>query len=186
MGSAKPPEDVKLFIGLISGQPSLFKQASLELMRMFGPVETATLHYPWNHTNYYEKEMGRDLFRQFLFFQNLISPDRMAEIKGRTNLLEQQWVLQADSALPAGKKAARRQINLDPGYLAPSKVVLATTKDFAHRIYLSKGIYAEVALVYRGKSFVALPYTYPDFRTPEYIELFNIARSSWIKSMAFK
>jgi hypothetical protein len=178
MGTAKPPEAVKLFVGLISSQPSLFEEAAKALSGFFGPIETKSPLYPWNHTDYYREELGRDLMRQFLFFQEPITPERLSEIKEKTNAMEQCWVRRMGTDL-------KRQINLDPGYIAPSKVVLATTKDFAHRIYLSRGIYAEVTLIYRGNSFQPLPYTYPDFRTEEYIKLFNMVRASWMHSPAF-
>jgi hypothetical protein len=72
----------------------------------------------------------------------------------------------------------RRRINLDPGYLTEAKVVLATTKDYAHRIYLGSGIFAEVALRYKeaAKSFVPLEYTYRDYEAAETIRLMNDAR----------
>lgn len=177
MGTANLPQVVKLFVGLISGRPFLFEEAAKALLDLFGPIEIFSPFYPWNHTDYYQDELGGDLKRQFLFFQRSISPDLLSEIKEKTNELEQRWAMVTASGL-------LRPINLDPGYLTQSKVVLATTKDFAHRVYLSKGIYAEVTLIYRGRSFEPLSHTYPDFRTKEYIELFNAVRESFMKSLA--
>jgi hypothetical protein len=169
MGLLTPATPVILFIGMISGRPALFNEVRQPLIERFGPVESESPVYPWTHTTYYEKEMGPDLKRQFLFFKLPVPPDALPEIKRFTNELEQQWVrITSDGNF--------RLINLDPGYLAPSKIVLATTKDYSHRIYLRDGIYAEVTLVYQGKSFVPLSHTYPDFRSEEYIELFNEAR----------
>ena len=177
MGTATPPQAVKLFVGLISGRSLLFEEAAEALADLFGPIEIVSPFYPWNHTDYYQDELGKDLKRQFLFFKESISPDGLSEIKEKTNELEQRWATATASGL-------LRPINLDPGYLTPSKVVLATTKDFAHRVYLKKGIYAEVTLIYRGRSFEPLSHTYPDFRTQEYIELFNRVRASFMKSLA--
>jgi hypothetical protein len=174
MGTTKTPRPVKLFVGLISGKSLLFEKAAEHLVGLFGPLQTSSSLYRWTHTDHYQKELGADLKRQFLFFKERISPERLADIKEQTNGLEKQWAVSKPSG-PA------RQINLDPGYITPAKVVMATTKDFAHRIYLSKGIYAEVTLIYRGRSFEPLPYTYPDFRTKEYLELFNGVRSSDMK-----
>jgi hypothetical protein len=169
MGLLTPATPVKLFVGMISVRPALFHEIRLPLIERFGPVESESPVYPWTHTTYYEKEMGPDLKRQFLFFKQPVPPDALSEIKRFTNELEQQWVRTTSDG-------NRRRINLDPGYLAPSKIVLATTKDYSHRIYLRDGIYAEVTLMYKGKSFHALPHTYPDFRSEEYIALFNQAR----------
>jgi hypothetical protein len=169
MGLINPTPPVKLFVGMITGRPTLFDEVRRMLITQFGPVDLESPVYPWTHTTYYEKELGPDLKRQFLFFKQPVSPDALPEIKRFTNDLEQQWVR-------ATAEGNLRQINLDPGYLAPSKIVLATTKDYAHRIYLRDGIYAEVTLVYQGKSFIPLPHTYPDFRSEEYIALFNEAR----------
>ena len=169
MGLINPTSPVKLFIRMITGRPTLFDEVRRMLIAQFGPVDLESPVYPWTHTTYYEKELGPDLKRQFLFFKQPVSPDALHEIKRFTNDLEQRWVR-------ATAEGNLRRINLDPGYLAPSKIVLATTKDYAHRIYLRDGIYAEVTLVYQGKSFVPLPHTYPDFRSEEYIALFNEAR----------
>ena len=168
MGILKPAAPVKLLVGMITGRPALFEEVRPFLTARFGPVDIESPVYAWNHTAYYEKELGKDLQRQFIVFKQPIFPDALPEIKRFTNELEQRWVRAADGNL--------RWINLDPGYLAPSKIVLATTKDYSHRICLRDGIYAEVALLYRGKTFTPLPHTYPDFRSEAYIAFFNEAR----------
>ncbi|MBI3811950.1 MAG: DUF4416 family protein [Nitrospirae bacterium] len=169
MGHITPATPVKLFIGMISNRTTLFEEVRQPIVSRFGPIDLESPVYPWTHTTYYEKELGPDLKRQFLFFKEPISPDTLHEIKQFTNELEQQRTRKT-------AEGSLRRINLDPGYIAPSKIVLATTKDYSHRIYLRDGIYAEVTLVYQGKSFVPLPNTYPDFRSEEYIALFNEAR----------
>lgn len=169
MGILNPSAPVKLFVGMISNRTTLFEEVRQPLVTRFGPVDLKSPVYPWIHTTYYEKELGSDLKRQFLFFKQPIPPDTLHEIKRFTNELEHHWIR-------ATAEGNCRRINLDPGYLAPSKIVLATTKDYSHRIYLRDGIYAEVTLVYQGKSFAPLPHTYPDFRSEEYIALFNEAR----------
>jgi len=169
MGVLKSAAPVKLLVGMIAGQPGLFEEVRPFLTARFGPIDLESPVYAWNHTTYYEKELGADLKRRFFFFEHLISPDSLPEIKRFSNALEQRW-------LRTTAEGDLRQINLDPGYLAPSKIVLATTKDYSHRIYLRDGIFAEVTLVYQGKSFIPLPHTYPDFRSDEYISFFNEAR----------
>jgi len=169
MGVLKPVAPVKLLVGMITGRTDLFEEVRPFLTARFGPIDLESPVYDWNHTTYYEKELGSDLKRRFVFFEQPISPDSLPEIKRFTIALEQRWFrMTSDGNF--------RRINLDPGYLAPSKIVLATTKDYSHRIYLRDGIFAEVTLVYQGKSFIPLPHTYPDFRSDEYISLFNDAR----------
>jgi len=175
MGRLTPATPVKLFVGMITGQPNLFDEVRRPLIERFGPVDSESPVYPWNHTTYYEKELGPDLKRRFLFFKPPVPPETLPDIKHFTNEVEHQWVRTTDGG-------DLRRINLDPGYIAPSKVVLATTKDYSHRIYLRDGIYAEVTLMYQGKSFAPLPHTYPDFRSEDYIALFNQARKSLLKS----
>ncbi|HOK40243.1 MAG TPA: DUF4416 family protein, partial [bacterium] len=60
-----------------------------------------------------------------------------------------------------------RQVNIDPGYINLAKLVLVSTKDYSHRIYLSNGIYAEATLFFRHNQFETFPYTYPDYATDE-------------------
>jgi hypothetical protein len=122
--------------------------------------------WPWEHTKYYQKEMGAGLKRQFIFFQNQIQPEDIVKIKLNTIQLEKQHL----------NDSGGRRINLDPGYLDTAKIVLVTTKDFSHRIYLGNGIYGEVTLIFSGRDYQVLPCTFPDFRTVEYLDVFKKAR----------
>jgi hypothetical protein len=116
-------------------------------------------------TTYYEREMGRGLTRAYLGFDSLRSMSDLAAVKHTTNQLETQWAV-----------GERRQVNLDPGYLDHAKVVLATTKDYSHRLYLGGGMYAEVTLQYRNKSYQPWDWTYPDYRQPAALDFFNQLR----------
>ena len=169
MGVVTPVAPAKLFVGMITGRPTLFEEVRPPLIARFGPIDLESPIYPWSHSTYYRDELGPDLKRQFIFFKQPIPPDSLPEIKRFTNELERRFA----QTMPKGNL---RRINLDPGYLAPSKIVLATTKDYSHRICLRDGIYAEVTLMYQGKSYIPLPHTYPDFRSEDYITLFNQAR----------
>lgn len=184
---------------MLSNKTGLFKMAGTRLEKKFGPVELKSPILPFNYTDYYETEMGKDIKRQFISFQKLIDPGVLADIKLYTNKLEkkfQKWHSpQANSRLrstgnvyncgtpksPLG--ATERPINLDPGYLASSKLVLASTKDYYHRIYLKKGIYAEVTLRYVKGSFEALPWTYPDYCSKEYMDFFTEIRTLYMKKL---
>jgi len=160
------PKPVKLFIGMLSSETPLCDELKERLSEIFGPVDLESPLWQWSHTDYYAEEMGENLKRKFVFFQRLINPESIAEIKLRTNELERQYL----------RENKGRRINLDPGYLSLANVVLVSTKDFSHRIYLGNGIYGEVTLIYSGKTYQPLPYTYLDFRTEEYIQLFREAR----------
>jgi len=170
------PRRVKLFVGMLSSDIALFDEIKKLLKEIFGSVDLESPVWQWNHTDYYSEEMGTGLKRQFVFFQKLIEPESIAEIKLKTIELEKKYL---------NKKGGRR-INLDPGYLDTAKVVLASTKDYSHRIYLGSGIYGEVTLTYSGSTYQILPYTYPDFRTPEYHDVFKKARRLYRKETGQK
>jgi hypothetical protein len=166
MGKVSYIIPVKLLIGMLSQDIAVLEHAAAELQKYFGPRDLISPVWQWNHTRYYEKEMGKDLKRQFIFFAKLFNPGEIADIKLRTNELEQQFC----------NDLGGRSVNLDPGYLDAAKLVLASTKDFSHRIYIGKGIYGEVTLSYTGGHYTPLPHTFPDYRTEEYRGLFDKAR----------
>ena len=173
MGVAKKHPPVKLVVGMISGRKPLFDAAQRELVAQFGPVDYESALMPWECTDYYSRELGENLLRKFVAFERLIEPERLAEIKLFTNQLEAKF-----------SEGGARRINLDPGYLDSAKLVLATTKDRDHRIYIGQGIFAEVTLHFQGKSFRAWEWTYPDYATPEYIAFFNQIRALYREQMS--
>lgn len=169
MSTIHPPIPVKLFIGMLSKDPGLFDAAAEPLLAEYGPVDLRSEPVTWDHTDYYRAEMGSDLLRCFLFFERLADPAKLAGMKQCTNRIEERF------SRVSGNLRNRR-INLDPGYITEAKVVLASTKDFAHRVYLCDGIYAEVTLQFHGTSYHPVETTYPDFRTTRVRELFTKAR----------
>jgi len=142
------------------------------LANRFGAIDYQSEVLPFDHTTFYAREFGEGLVRQIVAFAELIPPDRLAEIKRVTNELEMTWA--ADG---------RRRVNLDPGYVSLSKMVLATTKNYSHRIYLGQGIYAEVTLHYKGGSFQPWEWTYPDYASPPYLEVFNKIRGIYVAQL---
>lgn len=151
------PAPAKLFVGLLTAEPALFAAAESALEPDYGPVDFRSEVFRWDMSRYYEREMGAGLLRRFLSCERLVSPAALAAIKCHTNRLEQSFT--------RPPKGARR-LNLDPGYLDATRIVLASTKDQAHRIYLAHGIYAEVALRYHHGAFQPFDYTYPDYCWP--------------------
>jgi Domain of unknown function (DUF4416) len=172
MGKIRNPIPVKLFIGMLSPEPALFDACSELVRGKYGPIDAESAVLPWGDTEYYRDEMGQGIARKFIFFGDLKDAACLSEVKVFTNKIEQ------DLSERIGERA-RRRINLDPGYVTEAKVVLATTKDFSHRIYIGEGIYAEVTLRYANaeRSFTPLAHTYPDYRTEAYCSLFNAARA---------
>jgi len=168
MGKITPHNPVKLVVGFIFKDLQAFNQAKLLLVRRFGKIDFVSPELPFNRTDYYREEFGDGLSRIFLSFRKLIRLEQIAGIKILTNNIERKLSSQN-----------KRRVNIDPGYLDLAKLVLASTKDYVHRIYLDKGIYAETTLFYQGKSFQSWQWTYPDFRTSEYIDIFNQIREMY-------
>jgi len=166
MGTPKKPEPVRLFVGMLSGDPKLFSAAVSSLTSKFGPVLVESETIPFEFTEYYTPEMGNNLWRKFVAFKRMVSPEKLASIKLFTNRLEE-----------ACSQNKKRRINLDPGFLTPAKIILASTKDFSHRIYLKSGIYAEITLLFRMGKFETLAWTYPDYRSEPYLKFFYALRN---------
>ena len=161
MGTARAPQPVKLIASLFAGRASLLEAACARLEKAFGPADYRSEQLPFDHTDYYTPEFGPRLARVILAFERLVNPGELAAIKRQTNALEAGWLGEG-----------RRQVNVDPGYVSLSKLVLASTKNHAHRIYLAEGIYGEVTLHYRDGAFRPWPWTYPDYASPRYCALF--------------
>jgi hypothetical protein len=173
MGKAKEPEPAKLFISLITSGEDILQKGVGNLREIFGEIDCISDILPFNFTDYYAKEMGNDVFRRFITFASLISRALLPEIKQRTNHLEEKY------STPMG----HRKINIDPGYLCLEHVILATTKAYTHRPYLREGIYADLTLIYRNKSYQPLEWTYPDYRQMEVIGLFNQFRKNYLEDL---
>ena len=178
MGSIRPPRKAKLFCGLLSGDEDLLAEGRRRLGKQFGAIELVSEVWPFDCTDYYRAELGEDIRRQFVVFAELFSVERLPEVKRLTNAVEQRFT--EDLALPAGL----RPINLDPGYLTLSKLVLATTKDCSHRLYIGGGMYAEVTLHYENGAWQARPWTYPDFAADTYRAFFRQAREMYKVQLA--
>ncbi len=172
MGKIKQAPPVKLIVSMFGGDETLLAVAKGALVNRFGPVDYESEVLRFDNTAYYEREFGPNLLRRILSFSELMSPERLVEIKRTTNELELGWT--ADG---------RRQVNLDPGYISMGKLILATTKDYTHRIYLGQGIYAEVTLKYQRGAFHPWEWTYPDYASPRYLEIFTQIRSIYMAQL---
>jgi hypothetical protein len=165
VGKIKNSEPALLFISTLYINEDAFNRSKKILEENFGKILFISPSLPWDYSSYYKDEIGWPLSRQFIFFKTLIDPGLLADIKLKTNEIEA-------SLSPEGK----RTINLDPGYFTLSNVVLASTKTYAHRIYLGKGIYAEVTLIYKDNSYKPHLFTYRDYQDKTHIDVFLKAR----------
>lgn len=172
MGQIKRHQPVKLITGFIFKNKSALNKVEILLQKQFGRIDFNSSILPFCHTDYYAGEFGKDLKRRFIAFNKLIQPSDLPEIKIITNKIEKRL-----------SKGLNRTINIDPGYLDLSKLVLASTKDYRHRIYLNNGIYAEVTLFYQSKTFLPWEWTYPDYKTSEYISIFNQIRQIYAEQI---
>ena len=168
MGQVRPVQPVKLLVSVLTSLPAVLPEVEVELAALLGPVDLRSDTYAFDSTHYYDRQMGSPLSRSFFGFAGLISPAGLAGIKLKTNRLEE--------VLARRFPALERPVNLDPGYLEESKVVLASTKNFFHRIFIGEGIYAEVTLHWQGGRWQCFPWTFPDFRTGRYDEFFSQLR----------
>ncbi len=175
MGKTREYTPEKLIIGVLAVEKMLPETLIQRVVKDFGPVARIDGPYPFDYTQYYNEEMGENIQKYFLTFEQLVSPDRLAEIKEITNLIEDEWSI--------GNK---RSINLDPGILSETRYILATTKDRGHRVPLKNGMYAEVTLIYMHKEFQPLPWTYADFCDPTYRILLKEIRKSYIQQIKQK
>jgi len=178
MGQIGSANRVKLFCGIISADDNVTKQALGRLCEKFGKVDVKSAESDFNFTDYYNAEMGSKLKRFWVSFDTLIFADEIAEIKVWTNALEDSFAIKDGLAVDN-----KRRINIDPGYLNPANVILASTKDFSHRVYLSKGVYAEVTLIYKKEDFIKLPWTYPDYMSPAAKEFLLSARTALMRQL---
>jgi hypothetical protein len=168
MGTACEPQPVKLIASLLTGDPSLLAGVKEALSRAFGPIDFESELLPFDHTDYYVPEFGAGLQRQIVTFADLVDPGDLPAIKRKTNEMEQ-----------ATASDGSRQVNIDPGYVSLGKMVLASTKNHAHRLYLGEGIYGEGTLAYQQGRFRAWPWTYPDYASDRYCALFDEIREKY-------
>lgn len=177
MGKINFPKPAKLIISMISSDVYLFNFFKEALIKSFSKVDLESNIQPFNFTNYYEKEFGKDLIQKLFSFDFLIKPDQLPEIKKITNDLENNLIIKKN--IEKDISLNRRKINLDPGYITLNKFILASTKNGPSRIYLDNGIYAEITLRFINKSFVPGEYTYSNYKTLEYINFLNKVRQRY-------
>ncbi|MEW5924224.1 MAG: DUF4416 family protein [Candidatus Zixiibacteriota bacterium] len=178
MGRIKIPLPGRLVVSMIYSSIGAMDAAAGEIEKKYGRVEIETDDIDFLHTKYYREEMGDELKRKFFAFEKMVERDKLADIKLWTNKLEEKYGEKVDDFV-------FRKVNIDPGILTPASLILASTKDYSHRIYLRDGIFAETTLIYEKRKFRALPWTYPDYMEPVTIDFLTRVRET-MKGMEFE
>jgi hypothetical protein len=172
MGKPRIPKPVKLMMSVIFSEDTALMRVLEDLESIYGEVDLLSDSLPFDFTDYYDEEMGAPLFRKFIAFRELVPRDALADIKKRANTIEERY--SCDRC---------RKVNIDPGIISEGHLVLATTKACAHRPYLRDGIYADLALIFRNRSFRPLEWTYPDYRQGEVINIMNRLRRQYLEQL---
>jgi hypothetical protein len=176
MGGLKAPLPVQVVIGIIASRAEDLSAIRKAVADTWGPCDLESPVWPFTFTDYYTREMGADLVRQFVALRDLAEVEGLHRMKLASNDLEARLAA-------ASSSGAARPVNVDPGYVCHSKLVLFSTKDFSHRIYVGDGIYAESTLEWRGREYITHPWTFPDYRTAEYRNFFAEVRVRYVDKL---
>lgn len=168
MGTPAPPSPVKPIVGILAASPDLLADARAALAISFGEIDLASEPKAWEVSDYYADELGIRPWRQYVSHVELQAADELPLRKRQANELEGRW-----------RRAHGRAVNLDPGYVDLQKLVLASTKDASHRVYLGIGIFAESTLRFVGGRFEPWPHTYPDYAEDDTLEFFTRVRARY-------
>jgi hypothetical protein len=166
---------VKLFCGMLYSDPAVLEAALEALGARYGAADHRSDPMPFTATEFYAPEMGGSLYRVFTSYRDLIDPAGLPGVKLETNRIEQ--------SLREGRGGAGRPVNLDPGYLSASKIVLASTKNYAHRLYLGDGIYGEIEFFFKRQGIACLEWTYRDYRSEAYHRIFLEIRRTYLEQI---
>jgi Domain of unknown function (DUF4416) len=168
------PPPVKLVCGILYREEEWLNWGLDDLKDKFGDTDCYSRPIEFTYTDYYYKEMGQPLFRVLVSFSRLIDSSDLAEVKVFTNSVEERY---------AERAGVQRVLNIDPGYMSAAAFILATSKNFAHRIYLGMGVFAQQELLFEKKRVQTLDWTYPDYRSYEYQEILKRIREIYLKQL---
>ena len=176
------PQPVKLIVGILAaGRESetdtdCLKAALAAVEKTYGRIDMQSEVFPFTQTEYYKGQTGESIIRQFATIEKLVDPGKLASFKHKSNRLEQKLAKDLSTGL-------YRPVNLDPGIIEPSKLILATTKNFAHRIYIGDKMYAEVTLSYHKGQWVSFDFTFPDYKQQCYHDFFSRVRERLVEQL---
>lgn len=169
MGEIRIPHNVSLIVSILYSREEMLQQAMNLLNDRFFGGELLSFSQLFDFSDYYNEELGTPIYRRFWRADRLFPRDSLADVKSQTNEMERQYI-----------REGKRQFNLDPGFLSAENFILATTKNYTHRIYLRDGIYADLTLVYKEKGFRTLEWTYPDYAGEEIRNLLRMERERYL------
>jgi hypothetical protein len=170
MAAVRNVEPVVRFCAVISRHHALRNHAINFLADQWGPCVARSDELEFEASGYYQATMGSQLIKTLVAFAGFVDPSGLADWKQQTN----DW---ESNLATTGSYPESRPLNLDPGYLTQAKLVLATTKDRDHRIYLRDGIFAEVTLTYVARQWQSHRWSYPSYRTADVAEFANQCRA---------
>lgn len=176
MWNLEDPKPVKLIIGILAANNDALSQAVKAIETEFGTIDLKSQAWPFTQTDYYKDQIGNDILRQFVTIEKLINPGTLADIKHKTNEIEKELAKNLNLDLP-------RPVNLDPGIIEPSKLILASTKNFSHRIYIGDRMYAELTLSFNKGIWKSFDYTFPDYRQKRYHDFLSKARNRLVEQL---
>jgi hypothetical protein len=166
---------VKLIFSIFAGAALTISDSISRLAALYGPPDFVSGQSSFDYTDYYHPEMGSPLVRRFLSMETLIPPETLPDVKLATNRIENESAVNG-----------RRLVNIDPGYLSQAHLILATGKGYTHRPYLRDGIYADLTLIYQGKKFCSLPWTYPDYADEKQLAMLDGIRARYLLQLKTK
>jgi len=175
MAQPRPFAPVKPVCGVIYKDGALYGEVRRRLEPEWGKVDSESAPFPFDLTDHYGAEMGEGLTRRFLSFETLIAPETLPSLKIRAIELEE--------TLREEHGAAGRPVNIDPGYLTAAALVMATAKNFAHRVPLAQGIYAHLEFLFTTTGVKTLEWTYPDLRREPAQTYFRSVRESFLRQI---
>jgi hypothetical protein len=170
------PKPVKLILGILAANEEALAAGVKAISKSFGVIDLTSDVWPFTQTDYYKDELGENALRQFVSIDKLIDPGKLAKIKHAANKIEMKLARSLKLPFP-------RPVNLDPGIIEPSKLILATTKNYSHRIYIGHKMFAEVTLIYEKGAWRHFDYTYPDYRQDEYHNFFTKVRTRLVEQL---
>lgn len=172
MGDLKAFDPVKVFLGVLLSSTVDWDTVKTTLIAEYGTIDYVSDMMDFTYSNYYTEEMGSHLKRCFVSLQKPFPADKICSLKLKSNDIEARF-----------SRNGNRKINIDPGIITPHNLILLTTKNYAHRIPIQSGIYAEVTLIWSANQFQKLPWTYPDYQSEAYQAIFKHIRN--LKSVAY-
>jgi len=176
MWKLKKPKPVKLIVAILAADYHCLNIALEAIEGRFGKADFVSDVWAFDQTEYYKEQTGDNILRQFVSLEKLIDPGKLAKIKLKTNRLERKLAAELGGHMP-------RPVNMDPGIIEPSKLILATTKNYSHRIYIGRKIYAEVTLFFDKGMWRSFEYTYPDYKQQCYFDFFEKVRTKLITQL---